>query len=181
MSSALAYPVTTKESESQDNYLTLPVKKLWPELSLSESETNLARIHSAASSITPEDTELQHPLLSLYSGLQMLSTGKLSLTEQQLNASWQLLMQLAEEEIARLTQERREREARKRYKPAAGVEITLRLPPPVELIDTSRGLYKELIGAGYTYNFDRQLWRAWATDRSRQVKESLKYQQQKLL
>jgi len=55
------------------------------------------------------------------------------------------------------------------------------LPPPVELIDTSRGLYKELIGAGYTYNFDRQLWRAWATDRSRQVKESLKYQQQKLL
>ena len=181
MSLALTSPESMTVSASQENCSIPPVSELWPELSESENETNLTRIHSVASSITPEDTALQHPLLSIYQGLSMLSTGKLSLNQAQLDASWQLLMMLAEEEIARLNQERRERETRKKQKPAAGVEITLRLPPPVELIDTKGGLYKEMTNAGFSYDFDRQLWRAWANDRTRALKQTLKYRQQTLI
>ena len=181
MSSALTSPESTKASVSQENCSIPRVNELWPELSANEHETNLARIYSVASSITRDDTALQHPLLSVYEGLSMLSTGKLSLNQEQLDASWQLLMMLAEEEIARLNQERKERETRKNHKPSAGVEITLRLPPPVELIDTKGGLYKQMTQAGYSYDFDRQLWRAWANDRTRALKQTLKYQQQTLI
>ena len=180
-SSALLSPESTKESVLQENCSIPRVNELWPELCESENEINLARIFSVASSITRDDTELQHPLLSVYEGLSMLSTGKLSLNQAQLDASWQLLMQLAEEEIARLNRERSERETRKKQKPSAGAEITLRLPPPVELNDTRRGLYKQLTMAGFSYDHDRQLWRAWADDNTRALKQSLKYQQQTLI
>ena len=181
LSSALISPESTKESVLQENCSIPRVSELWHELSANENEINLTRIHSVASSITREDTELQHPLLSIYQGLSMLSTEKLSLNQAQLDASWQLLMQLAEEEIARLDQERSERETRKKQKPSAGAEITLRLPPPVDLIDTKRGLYKQLTMAGFSYDHDRQLWRAWADDHTRALKQSLKYKQQTLI
>jgi len=181
MSSALISPELMTVSASQENCSIPRVNELWPELSESENEINLTRIHSVASSITRDDTELQHPLLSIYLGLSMLSTGKLSLNQEQLDASWQLLMQLAEEEIARLNQERKEKETRKKQKPSAAEEITLRLPPPVDLMDTKGGLYKQLTQAGFSYDRDRQLWRAWADDHTRALKQSLKYQQQTMI
>jgi len=180
MSTALQLTELTRESESPESYLTERVVELWPEQNANENMIALAQIHSVASQLTPNDTASQHPLLSVYLGLQMLSMGLLSLTGPQLSKSWQLLMQLAEEELNRLQQEREQRETRKRYKPQAAERLVLHLPSPVELLDRSKGTYMQLQRSGFHYDHVDKVWRAWADDTTRALHNELKYTQSRV-
>ena len=85
-------------------------------------------------------------------------------------------MSLAEEELQRLEQERRERAERVKHKAVPAVRLTLDLPAPTDLAMPPATL-KQLRRAGFTYNHATRIWSAWQSDDARVVYDALNARQ----
>ena len=85
-------------------------------------------------------------------------------------------MRLAEEELQRLEQERRERAERVKHKAVPAVHLTLDLPAPTDLAMPPATL-KQLRRAGFTYNYTTRVWSAWESDEARTVYDALNARQ----
>ena len=86
------------------------------------------------------------------------------------------MMSLAEEELQRLEQERRERAERVKHKAVPAVRLTLDLPAPTDLAMPPATL-KQLRRAGFTYNHTTRIWSAWESDEARVVYDALNAKQ----